>query len=130
MSTETPVLMNSYRLSSPVRASGGLEEMSFCPFVRHTKWGPLVVNPYLTNRQRLVLLGSTLLGENWRLATSRLLSCERCTIIDWLGKRPGGDKGREPPDAAIRELMRAARRKVDQIEFALEEVRLPPWLDV
>lgn len=97
-------------------------ELPYCPFVRRTKFGMIVVNPYLDNRQRLTILGRALHGRLWKRATARMLRCERRTIYDWLSNR-------QPPDDAVNTLLRAAKAEISRLEMAIEETRLGHWLN-
>ena len=114
-----------------------LPELPFCPFVRATRWGHLVVNPYLSNQKRLVLLGEALYGKHWKRPLERVLKCAHATIQGWSGKRVwlGSEAQRhvstdvQPPDAAINHLIAHARRRIREIEVAIEEAKLPPWID-
>lgn len=101
------------------------DHWAFCPMVRFVHGKPYVINPHLSNRERMMRLSLLLWGRNWRTQAARTLGCERMTVSSWAGTRAPDI---QPPEEAIAELLKAARRKLRELEIAIEEVRFPPWM--
>jgi hypothetical protein len=101
----------------------------FCPFIRYTAtWGPIVVNPALDNRGRLQILGRALYGKEWHRRVARDLGVSMSTVKRWNGTGEP-QNNYQPPNAIISAVLGLLRRRIDHLDFAIEEVRLPPWVD-
>jgi hypothetical protein len=95
----------------------------FCPACVSTKQGALVVNPYISNRQRAEVLGHNLFGHLWKADAARIMGINREALYSRLAK-PDGDLD----DAEINLLMAEARRRIKELETAAELCRLPPFI--
>lgn len=93
--------------------------------VRFFQGQPYVINPAMTNRERMARLAEALYGPYWRRKAARTMGCKRMTALRWAGAF-GPDLG--PPEEAVAELLKAARHKVRELELAIAEARLPPWM--
>jgi hypothetical protein len=101
----------------------------FCPMTRYTRqWGVIVVNPALDNRTRLRILGEALYGDWWQRRVGRDLAVSLSVIKRWAGTGEP-DRYSQPPDKIISALIAVVRARVDHLDFAIEESRLPPWVD-
>jgi hypothetical protein len=97
--------------------------------VRYTRaWGVIVVDPAKSNRERLIIIGQALYGDVWHRRVCRDLRVSTSVMGRWVGTGEP-DRNCQPPDAIVKAGLELLRRRIDQLEFAIEEVRLLPWLD-
>lgn len=98
------------------------DRLPYCPMVRITRrFGPLVVNPKITNTERLELVSRALFGDRWKWPAATAIGVHRDTVAKWAFETA-------PPDEAIQRLIDAARARIRKLELAIEQARMPPWI--
>lgn len=78
-----------------------------------------MVNPYLNNHQRAAILGRAIFGPHWIMATCGVLGVDSGVLRY---------RHRDLQDGEICKLLDAARRHIKDLEIAIEQTKLPPFI--
>src|SRR5262249_4038818 len=99
------------------------------------KFGLLIVNPNLTNRQRAELLGRAIFGSGrWICGTALAIGLNKQKFRMRMGialARYGVSHGAQydVEDKDVTAIIKLARRRIKELEMAIELARLPPFID-